>query len=220
MATQDREDKRKSGLTRRDFLKATAAAAATVGASGAELVLTPSQALAADVASTKVTTCVHCAAQCHQLVDMDADGNYLDIYGDPNSPTNHGGLCSKGAAAMQLVNNSRRLGVPAHTAAVDGFDFTGAAWVRKGNDAWQAVPLTEAMNGGAYTGTGGGTHPGAAQALIDARGADPVPGLTAASNNKNVMFYGCSYMNNEQNYTMRKLMAQFGTSLIEHQARI
>jgi hypothetical protein len=27
-------------------------------------------------------------------------------------------------------------------------------------------------------------------------------------------------MNNEQNYTYRKLIAQFGTSLTEHQARI
>jgi anaerobic selenocysteine-containing dehydrogenase len=220
MATQDKDHKGKAGLSRRDFLKATAAAAATVGASGAELAFTPSRALAADVASTKITTCVHCSAQCHQRVDMDAEGNYLDIYGDPNSPTNHGGLCSKGAAAIQLVKNARRLGVPEHTAAVDGYNFTGEAWVRKGNDAWQAVSLSEAMNGGSYTGTGGGAHPGAAQALIDARGGDPVPGLTAASNNKNVMFYGCSFMNNEQNYTMRKIMAQFGTSLIEHQARI
>ncbi len=217
MARREKEHEGKSGLSRRDFLKAAAATGAAASAGLGELAFAPSKAMAADVASTGTTTCVHCSAQCHQRVDLDAAGNYLDIYGDPNSPTNHGGLCIKGSAAYQLVTNPRRLGMPNHTAAVDGYDFTGRAWVRKGNEEWFEVSLNEAMNGGAYR---TGTHPGAAQALIDARGGDPVPGLTAASNNKNVMFYGCSFINNDQNYTMRKIMAQFGTSLIEHQARI
>ena len=57
-------------------------------------------------------------------------------------------------------------------------------------------------------------------ALVTARGGDPVPGNTAASNRTSVQFFGCSHMNNEANYLYRKTIAAFGTSYTEHQARI
>jgi predicted molibdopterin-dependent oxidoreductase YjgC len=50
-----------------------------------------------------------------------------------------------------------------------------------------------------------------------ARGAvNPANGF----NSKSVAFLGSSHMNNEQNYTYRKMIAQFGSSNTEHQARI
>lgn len=148
MAT-DKEHEGKFELSRRDFLKA-GAAAAVVGAVGADLAITPSRAEAAAVAATYHTSCPYCSAQCGQLVDVDAAGNVLDIYGDPMSPTSRGGLCAKGAGAYQLVTNPRRIGVPEHTVAVDGYNFTGAeyaetAWYRDGNGAWTATPLATAM---------------------------------------------------------------------------
>ncbi len=220
MATHDKETEGKFELSRRDFLKA-GAAAAVVGATGADMVFTASRALAADVAATYQTTCPYCSAQCGQRVDVDASNNVLDIYGDWNNPTNRGGLCSKGAGSYQLVNNVRRLGVPEHTASVDGFDFTGTAWRRVGNKAWQPITLDEAMTGIASGATFNDpdavsvTH----QGLVAIRGA-VTPGATAASNAKSVMFFGSSHMNNEGNYIYRKLIAEFGTSLVEHQARI
>jgi len=54
---------------------------------------------------------------------------------------------------------------------------------------------------------------GHTQAGVNWTGA---PGENAAS----VQFFGCSHMNNEQNNLYRKLIANFGTSLVEHQARI
>jgi predicted molibdopterin-dependent oxidoreductase YjgC len=39
-------------------------------------------------------------------------------------------------------------------------------------------------------------------------------------NSKGVAFLGSSHMNNESNYIYRKLIANFGTSNTEHQARI
>ncbi|MCX8007444.1 MAG: twin-arginine translocation signal domain-containing protein [Coriobacteriia bacterium] len=205
MATHDKEPTGKLELSRRDFLKA-GAAAAVVGAAGADLVFTPSRANAADVAATYVTTCPYCSAQCGQLVDVDASGNVLDVYGDPNSPTNRGGLCAKGAGSYQLVTNPRRLGVPEHTAAVDGFDFTGRAWKRIGNGAWTEMSLDTAMSE-------------IATQLVSIRGT-VTPGSTAASNAKTVQFFGSSHLNNEANYLYRKIIANFGTSLVEHQARI
>ncbi|MDI6713124.1 MAG: twin-arginine translocation signal domain-containing protein [Anaerosomatales bacterium] len=212
MATHDKEPTGKLELSRRDFLKA-GAAAAVVGAAGADLVFTPSRANAADVAATYTTTCPYCSAQCGQKVDVAADGTVLDVYGDPNSPTNRGGLCAKGAGSYQLVTNPRRLGVPEHTASVDGYDFTGRAWKRIGNGAWTELSLEQAMT--EIAAGDGVNHDG----LVAIRGT-VTPGDTAASNAKTVQFFGSSHLNNEANYLYRKIIANFGTSLIEHQARI
>ncbi len=205
MATHDKDMGGKFELSRRDFVKAGAAAAA-VGAVGVDFAVCPSRADAAQVARTAVTTCTYCSAQCGQIVAVDASNKVIDIYGDMNSPTSRGGLCSKGAAALQLVNNPRRLGVPEHTALVDGFDFTGRAWKRTGNGAWTEMALDTAM-----TEIAGG--------LKGIRGT-VTPGSTGASNAKTVQFFGSSHMNCEGNYLYRKIIANFGTSLVEHQARI
>ncbi|MDO8881318.1 MAG: twin-arginine translocation signal domain-containing protein [Coriobacteriia bacterium] len=144
MATRDQDSGGKFQLSRRDFVKVGAAAAAA-GAVGVDWAVAPSRANAADVAHTYSTTCPYCSAQCGQQVDVAADGTVLDIYGDPNNPTSRGGLCAKGAGAYQLVTNERRIGVSEHTAAVDGFDFTGQAWKRVGDSAWTAMTLDAAM---------------------------------------------------------------------------
>lgn len=215
MATHDKDSGGKFELSRRDFLKA-GAAAAVAGAVGADLVVTPSSANAAEVAATYISTCPYCSAQCGQRVDVDASGNVLDIYGDWNSPTSRGGLCAKGAGAYQLVTNVRRLGVPEHGAFVDGFDFTGkdatggyggdatgVAWKRTGNGAWTPMGITQAWSE-------------VATKLKNIRGDITTDGQNATA----VQFLGCSHMNNEQNYLYRKIIANFGTSRVEHQARI
>jgi formate dehydrogenase major subunit len=210
MATQDKEPKR-SGISRRTFLKASGAAAAA-GAAGLDFALSTSTAQAAPVAKTYHTTCPYCSASCGQRVDVDGSGNVLDIYGDSDSPINQGGLCAKGAAAYQLATNPRRIGAWSGTHPVNPMfarddSFTdGVAYKRTGNGDWSKVALTTAMND-------------IATRLVSARGSI-TPGLTPASNAKSVQFFGCSHMNNEQNYLYRKLIANFGTSLVEHQARI
>ncbi|MDO8849018.1 MAG: twin-arginine translocation signal domain-containing protein [Coriobacteriia bacterium] len=153
MATKDKNQGGKFELSRRDFVKAGAAAAA-VGAVGLDFVARPSRADAAAVSATYHTTCPYCSASCGQLVDVDSSGNVLDIYGDHMAPWNDGGLCAKGAGAYQLVNNERRLGVPEAT-NVDGDDWyndtarptaTDIAWKRTGDGAWSAIGLDQAMD--------------------------------------------------------------------------
>lgn len=212
MGKQDKNQGGKFELSRRDFLK-VGATAAVAGAVGVDFAVRPSMANAAEVAATYTTTCPYCSAQCGQKVAVAADGTVLDIYGDVNNPTSRGGLCSKGASSYQLVTNSRRIGVPEHTAAVDGFDFTGTAWKRVGNTAWQTISLDQAMT--EIAAGDGANHTG----LKAIRGT-VTPGSTAASNAKTVQFFGSSHMNNEPNYLYRKIVATFGTSLVEHQARI
>lgn len=218
------EDGGKLQLSRRDFLKVTGAAAAA-GVAGVELAFTPSMAAAADVAATYHTTCPYCSASCGQLVDVDASGNVLDIYGDPESPINSGGLCAKGAGAHQLVTNRRRIGAWAGTHPVKPvfaynatYGTSGVAYKRIGNAAWSAMSLSDAFQeivegrkGTEVRGTAG--HNG----LTYIREA-----VTAANgyHSKKVAFLGSSHINNEANNIYRKIIANFGTNNTEHQARI
>jgi formate dehydrogenase major subunit len=205
MATKDKDQGGKFELSRRDFFKAGAAAAAA-GAVGFDFAVRPSRADAAAVAATYHTTCPYCSASCGQLVDVDADGNVLDIYGDHMSPFNDGGLCAKGAGAFQLATNPRRLGTPEAT-NVDGIDFSGTAWMRTGNSDWTAITLDQAITD-------------STAALVAARNAHQVPTAANGYNSRGVAFFGSSHINNEQNIAYRRLVAQFGTSNVEHQARI
>ncbi|HEY5548491.1 MAG TPA: twin-arginine translocation signal domain-containing protein [Coriobacteriia bacterium] len=203
-------------FSRRDFLKVSAAGAAAVGA----LNFAPAPAMAftpdtGDTVTSYHTTCPYCSASCGQVVVAGASGKIYDIYGDVDSPINHGGLCAKGASAYQTVTNLRRLGAfstnpanPVFAYNPDSAYANGIAYKRLGNLAWSPMPLDQAMTE-------------IATGLVAARGG-VTPGITAdaACNSRHVQFFGCSHMNNEQNYTYRKLIAEFGTSLVEHQARI
>jgi formate dehydrogenase major subunit len=199
-------------LSRRDFLKVAGAGAAALTAT--DFAVRPARAEAATAAATYHTTCPYCSASCGQLVAVDAvdTGNVIDVYGDMLSPWNRGGLCAKGAGALQLATNKRRIG--AWTDSVDPLfasDATytnGVAYKRSGNGVWGKVELTK----------------GAGNALGDiAAGLKAARGTVSTVNNfnsRNVAFFGSSHMNNEPNYLYRKLIAEFGTTNTEHQARI
>ena len=223
MGQQDKD--KGMGLSRRDFLKVSAAGAAAATA----LDWAPAPAMAempyrtidghTDTAILRThTTCPYCSASCGQVVAVGNNtGDVYDIYGDADSPINNGGLCAKGAGAYQLVTNARRLGVPEHTADnpdSDGKDMTGTAWVRVANEPWTEIPLATAMTEIAAGSSGQSRdHLG----LVGYRGT---VNADNSYNSDGVMFFGSSHMNNEQNYLYRKLVATFGTSNIEHQARI
>jgi len=230
---QKDKDVGRMGLSRRDFLKVSAAGAAAAGMAG----WAPAPAMANiktignEATKTYTSTCPYCSAQCGQRVVVGVTTKTVyDIYGDVNSPTNHGGLCAKGAGSYQLVNNTRRLGVPEHTVIAqhgDGKDMTGTAWVRKGDAAWTAIPLATAMTEIAAGSTGNGRdHAGlvairnAGKSSIDGGPTTTAWTGAAGQNATAVQFLGCSHMNNDANYLYRKLVATFGTSRVEHQARI
>ncbi|HEY5484316.1 MAG TPA: twin-arginine translocation signal domain-containing protein [Propionibacteriaceae bacterium] len=223
-------------LSRRDFLKVSAAGAVAAGV-GIDLVPTPAMAnIALHGTDTGVvnyvTTCPYCSAQCGQVVSVgDHTGDVYDIFGDAKSPTNNGGLCAKGAGSLQLANNRYRIaafagahpedGSPMAPATGYGYDAgyaDGIAYKRIGNQAWTKMDLQVAMSevagGDASTDN---KHTG----LVGARNASVAGGVyTAGMNAAGVQFFGSSHVNNEQNYIYRKLIADFGTSQIEHQARI
>ncbi len=205
MAKSNGNGNGKMTLTRRDFLKTTAAAGAAGGllslGSGLQAGAVPPTGSATPVAKTTQTTCACCSVGCGQCVDVDAGGNVLDIYGDPNHVTNRGGLCSKGAASIQWVNGDRRIGVAGQTLA--SLQVNGPVY-RTGNGAWTPFASWDS----AIT--------AAAGAMFSARGAVSAPNYRSDS----VAFLGCSHATNEENWVYRKIIANFGTNNTEHQARI
>lgn len=214
MAKKDNTKNNQTGLTRRDFLKATAATAAAGGFTSALDwgVVGPNPALAAEVGNNydSITTCPYCSVGCNMKVGTgvgSASGSVVDIIGDPECVINKGALCSKGAAAIQLVNNSRRVGVAdsIHTASRNYGPMK-----RTGDNAWEAVTWDSAMTQ-------------IATAMMSARQASGewVDASGRVTNTANgVAFLGCSHATNEENWLYRKLIANFGTNNTEHQARI
>jgi formate dehydrogenase major subunit len=220
MATKDREGEGFMNVSRRDFLKLSATAAAVGGA--LNFTFDPAKALAYENHPSEfkisTTTCPYCSASCGQRVVVDiragspTEGQVIDIYGDFDSPFNQGGLCAKGSGAWQLVNNKRRIGAWAGTHPVNNifaYDATytdGIAYKRTGNGTWSKMDLQAALAEAAL----------AMKNARDANGAFAAP----AWNSKQVAFFGSSHINNEPNWVYRKLVANFGTSNTEHQARI
>src|SRR5262245_20605291 len=94
--------------TRRQFLKGLTTGTVAIGAlsqSGCAPAIPP---LKTRGATATTTVCPFCGVGCGQVVST-RDGKVLNIEGDPGHPISEGTLCSKGAAGIQVVNNSRRL---------------------------------------------------------------------------------------------------------------
>src|SRR4029453_10758178 len=78
-------------------------------------------------ATETTTVCPFCGVGCGQVVST-RNGKVINIEGDPGHPISEGTLCSKGAAGIQVVNNSRRLQKVLYRKP------NGAAWEEKSWD--------------------------------------------------------------------------------------
>jgi len=79
------------------------------------------------------TNCRTCHGGCGVLVHF-RDGYITRIEGDPDFPTNHGTMCSKGLATLQLVYHPDRLKHPLKRAG------------NKGEGQWQRITWEEALS--------------------------------------------------------------------------
>jgi formate dehydrogenase major subunit len=102
-------------LTRRDFLKVSAAGGAGAAWAAFGFDLEPAYAQARELKISRATevrsVCPYCAVGCSMIAYVSGAGEtssfnsrpYLvHIEGDPDSPINGGSLCPKGASTMQL----------------------------------------------------------------------------------------------------------------------
>ncbi len=115
----------KMPVTRRDFLKVTAAGA-FVTPFGFDLTPAVAQAKKFKIARTTETRsiCPYCSVSCGVLVHTRGDGKntqrqIVHVEGDPDHPINQGTLCPKGATLKHYVANDRRLTRVLHRAPGD-----------------------------------------------------------------------------------------------------
>ncbi|RKQ88584.1 formate dehydrogenase-N subunit alpha [Brockia lithotrophica] len=123
-------------ITRREFLKRAGfavTAASIFGLSGAQKAFARTAKIQLDIKKGKTypTVCPYCSVGCGMLATS-VDGKIVHIEGNPDSPINRGALCSKGSAALQLVNNPAR--------------NTKVLYRRPGGTEWEEKPYDWALD--------------------------------------------------------------------------
>jgi len=98
----------KKKLSRRDFLKIAAGAAVSTGFAPAvrsivlEPYVRPPEETLPGKATWYTSTCRQCPAGCGIIVKI-INGRAKKIEGNPNHPLNHGKLCARGQAGLQVL---------------------------------------------------------------------------------------------------------------------
>ena len=191
-------------VTRRDFLKISAAGTGAAGLSALGFDLAQAANLKQSFhiagATESHSVCPYCAVGCSLVAFTADDGNggrkLLQIEGNPDSPVNEGRLCPKGATAMQLATSARRVDNPMYRAP--------------GSDKWQQISWDDMMTK-------------LAQRVKDARDATFVA-QDASGNTVNrtegIAFAGGAAFSSEEGYFTTKVMRGLGLVHLEQQARV
>ena len=194
MSNEDQTKHDPPGPTRRQFLGGLATGTVAAGAlsqAGCGPAVPPLKTLG----STPTTTvCPFCGVGCGQVVSTKA-GAVVNIEGDPGHPVSEGTLCSKGASAIQVVNNPRRLKKVLYRAP------RGTAWEEKSWD-WALARIAARVKE---------TRDKTFKTAVDGR----VVNRTEA-----IACLGGSALDNEEAYLLVKLMRALGLVYVEHQARL
>ena len=180
--------------TRRQFLKGLTTGTVAIGAltqSGCGPAIPP---LKTRGATETTTVCPFCGVGCGQVVST-RNGKVINIEGDPGHPISEGTLCSKGASAIQVVNNPRRLQKVLYRKP------HGTAWEEKSWD-WALERIAARAKE---------TRDKTFKTSIDGK----VVNRTEA-----IACLGGSALDNEEAYLLVKLMRALGLVYIEHQARL
>ena len=180
--------------TRRQFLKGLTTGTVAVGAltqAGCAPAIPP---LKTRGATNTSTVCSFCGVGCGQVVSTRA-GKVIHIEGDPAHPVSEGTLCSKGAAGIQVVNNSRRLQKVLYRAP------GGVAWEEKSWD-WALPRIAARVKQ---------TRDKTFQTTTEERTVNRTEAIACL---------GGSALDNEEAYALVKLMRSLGLVYIEHQARL
>jgi formate dehydrogenase major subunit len=180
--------------TRRQLLKGLTTGTVAIGAlsqSGCAPAIPPPKTHGA---TDTTTVCPFCGVGCGQVVST-RNGKVINIEGDAGHPISEGTLCSKGAAAIQVVNNPRRLQKVLYRAP------RAKAWEEK---TWNwaleriAARVKETRDKSFQTQVNGHT----------------------VNRTEAIACLGGSALDNEEAYLLVKLMRALGLVYIEHQARL
>jgi formate dehydrogenase major subunit len=192
-----------SQLSRRQFLKASAASLAPGTAlgslAGLGATLAPATARAQQLrikeAKATPTVCPYCSVGCAMIVHT-IGNDIVNIEGDKRSPHNEGCLCPKGAATYQLLKNPNRATRVLHR--------------KPGATKWEEVELDWAMDR-------------IAQLVKKTRDNTFIERLddgTLVNQTTGIFSLGGATLDNEWNHMQQKLLRGLGVVAIENQARI
>ncbi len=190
-------------LSRREFLKASAAGLAPGTALGSLVglgaTLVPATARAQQFrikeAKATPTVCPYCSVGCAMIVHT-IGNEIVNIEGDKRSPHNEGCLCPQGAAPSQLLRNPTRATRVLHR--------------KPGGTKWEEVELDWAMDR-------------IAQLVKKTRDDTFIERLddgTLVNQTTAIFSLGGATLDNEWNHMQQKLMRGLGAVAIENQARI
>jgi formate dehydrogenase major subunit len=149
----------------------------------------------ADADHVVASICPYCAVGCGQRVYV-KDGHVTQIEGDPDSPISRGRLCPKGAASRGYVTSPLR-------------EYR-VKYRRPHGTQWEELGLDEAMDM-------------IADRLIATRKEtwqDTDSEGRTLRRSMGVANLGGATLDNEENYTIKKLMSALGFVQVENQARI
>lgn len=193
-------------LTRRQFIKASAAGGAAVGWGTFGFDLTPAYAETSQLKISRATevrtVCPYCAVGCSMLAYRIGDGSdnvkpsLVHIEGDPDSPVNGGTLCPKGASTLQLAINQNRVLHPKHR--------------KPGSDKWEDISWEDALDR-------------LARLMKDSRDKKMVlrddKGFEV-NRNEGFGFVGGATITSEEGYLAAKFFRGLGCVYLEQQARV
>ncbi len=192
-------------VTRRDFLKFSAAGAGAVALSGLGFddALADStqvkQNLRIAGAKESHSVCPYCAVGCSLVAytrqNSDGTTQLLQIEGDPDSPVNEGRLCPKGATAMQLAISPRRVQAPQYRAP--------------GATTWKTVTWDFVLDKIANN----------IKASRDATFVTTDGNGNTVNRTEGIAFAGGAAFSSEEGYFATKLMRGLGLVHLEQQAR-
>jgi formate dehydrogenase major subunit len=144
------------------------------------------------------TACNFCSVGCG-MVGRVRDGELVNLEGDPDHVINQGSLCAKGSAMIATHVSERRVKKPMYRAP--------------GSDKWQEISWDEAIAK-------------VAKKIKAVRDANWVPtekdGDVEYPVNRTdaIALLGGAQNTNEECYLFNKMGRLFGTSYVEHQARL
>jgi len=200
-------------VSRRDFLKISGAAFAASSVAGC---LHPSVSAAAEAdnapplrirgATETTTVCCYCSVGCGAICSV-VDGQLINFEGDPDHPSNEGGMCSKGVAQFNVINvydpvtgemkpNPARITTPKYRAP-GALEFKDVTW------EWAVAEIAKRVKA-------------TRDATFEAVNAN---GVTVNRTN-GIASLGGAALDNEECHVLSKFARALGIVYLEHQARL
>jgi formate dehydrogenase major subunit len=200
-------------VSRRDFLKISGAAFAASSVAG---LIRPDLSFAAEAsdapplrirgATESTTICCYCSVGCGAICSV-IDGTLINFEGDPDHPSNEGGMCSKGVAQFNVINV-----YDPETGAIkpNPARLTNPRYRAPGATEWKDVSWDWAIDEIAKR----------VKTLRDATFEEKNENGVTVNRTNAIASLGGAALDNEECHVLSKFARALGIVYLEHQARL